>query len=177
MSKLSEVKNRPATLTLTSRVDARYLATLALYWNSVGETPSSISELIRLSMESFAELLTLSGKADFPQTQEEAIAVLDRMSLKVQKINPRNMATAMIAEGMSLDSLTTSLQPSAALTTPKTKVSKPVHQVALANLEGRMMANLENRMSEELQERMAESNERTEEFKKSLGIIPEQAKE
>jgi len=165
MSKLSEVKNRLATLTLTSRVDARYLATLALYWASVGETPSSLSELVRLSMESFAELLTLNGKAEFPQTQEEAVAVLERMSLKVQKINPQNMAKAMIAEGVSLDSLTTSLQPASALTTPKVKGRGPSHQVALANLE--------SLMSRELQDRVEEANGRTEEFKKSLGIIPE----
>lgn len=165
MTKLSEVKSRLATITLTSRVDARYLATLALYWASVGETPSSISELVRLSMESFAELLTLSGKAEFPQTQEEAIAVLDRMSLKIQKLNPRNMANAMIADGISLDSLTTSLQPIAALTSSKIKGRGPAHQMALANLE--------SLMSKELQERVEDANGRTEEFKKSLGIIPE----
>lgn len=165
MTKLSEVRNRPATLVLTSRMDARYLAALALYWHKMGENPTSISELIRLSMESFSELLTLNGKTDFPETQEEAMAVLERMSLTVKKINPKNMAQVMMEEGISLESLSSSLEPSRALTTPKVKGKGPVHQVALANLE--------ERMEQELRERVEDSTKRTEEFKKSLGIAPD----
>ena len=163
MSKLSQTLKRPATLVLTTRIDARYLATLALYWNSKGESPTSVSELARLCMESFSELLTVNNQVTFVPTQEEALEILDRMNLAVKRINPKNLALAMQTEGMSLDSLSTFLDPNKVVKNTGIQTSGPSHEMALAGLESRL-----------LDQRVAEAQNRTKEFKDSLGMIPDE---
>jgi hypothetical protein len=166
MTKLAQTLKRPATLVLTTRIDARYLATLAMYWNSKGENPTSVSELARLCMESFSELLTINNQVTFVPTQEEALEILDRMNLMVKRVNPKNLALAMQAEGISLGSLSTFLDPKKVMKNTDVQITGPSHEIALASLESRL-----------LDQRLAEAQDRTQEFKDSLGMLPDKENE
>lgn len=97
--KLAEIQSRPATLAFTSRCDARHLATLALLWQSKGELPRSTSELVRLSIETFVEVLVTSGQISLVPTQEEAQEILGEMGLLGKGIQRRNLVEALVKEG------------------------------------------------------------------------------
>lgn len=163
MSKLNQLSARPPTIILTSRVDARYLATLVQFWRGQGELPRSTSELVRLSLESFAEFLTLNNKAEFVQTHEAAFEILQNTGLMVKKINPKNVAKALISEGASMSF--TQPQPVDPIHSTQTK-SKPISssnpELDLAK------TRLNEALSEDLQSQVADANSRTEEFKKHI---------
>lgn len=99
MSKLDQLNSRPPTLALSTRVDARHLATLARLWSQQGESPRSTSELVRLSLETFAEVLVTSGQVEFIQTQSEAQEVLGNMGLLGKSQLRRNLVEAIVREG------------------------------------------------------------------------------
>ncbi len=96
--KLNQVAASPATITLTSRVDMRHLATLGNFWAMAGEQPRSVSELVRVSLETFSEFLVTAGKVEFIQGQEEAKALLEGMGLNVKKVIKRNLVEALLRE-------------------------------------------------------------------------------
>lgn len=59
MSKMDSINSdKPKTLATTLRWDVRTAATLILCWEELGEPINSISQLSRLSIETFAEMLT-----------------------------------------------------------------------------------------------------------------------
>jgi len=97
--KLAETQSRPPTLAFTSRCDARHLATLALMWQGEGEMPRSVSELVRLSLETFVEILVSSNKCTFISTQGEAQEVLGGMGLLGKGILRQNLVRAISREG------------------------------------------------------------------------------
>ena len=99
MTKLSELQSRPPTLHFTSRCDARHLATLALLWQSRGEVVRSTSELVRLSLETFTEVLITSGQVSLVPTQEEAQEILGSLGLLGKGIQKRNLISALTKEG------------------------------------------------------------------------------
>jgi hypothetical protein len=101
VSKLTNLNTRPATHTLTTRVDARYLATLIRYWHKQGLLPRSSSELIRLSIETFTEILTLNNEIGFVDLYTDAVEIIENAGFNV-KTNPRNVAKALVADGLSL---------------------------------------------------------------------------
>ena len=106
MSKLDELAQRPPTVSLSTRADARHLATLARFWHEGGVTPSSISELVRLSLESLCDLLVNGQQVSFVTTQEEAQEILGRLGI-LPKIQRRNLVEALKREGsLPLDTLT-----------------------------------------------------------------------
>lgn len=96
---LTETQSRPPTLAFTSRCDARHLATLALMWQGEGEMPRSVSELVRLSLETFVEVLVDSKKCSFIPTQGEAQEVLGGMGLLGKGLLRRNLVEAITREG------------------------------------------------------------------------------
>lgn len=105
MSKLDQLNSRPPTLALSTRIDARHLATLARLWSQQGESPRSTSELVRLSLETFAEVLVTSGQVEFVQTQAEAQEVLGGMGLLGRSQLKRNLVEAIVREGNINDSI------------------------------------------------------------------------
>ena len=104
--KTSELQSRVPTLHFTSRCDARHLATLALMWQEKGEIPRSTSELVRLSLETFVEILVNSNQATFIPTQGQAQEILGTIGLLGKNVLKRNLVEAMTKEGnlSSLDS-------------------------------------------------------------------------
>ena len=115
MTKLSNMHGRPPTVAIHVRLDARHLATLATFWLSNGETPRSVSELTRLSLESLVHLLVDMGKVEFITTQADATEVLSRMGLRTTTI-PTKLVEALRIEDAPdhmIDSLTRSLRPDA----------------------------------------------------------------
>lgn len=97
--KLAETQSRPPTIHFTSRCDARHLATLALMWQTRGEIPRSNSELVRLSLETFVEILVTSGQAEFVPTQGEAQEILGSIGLLGKGIMRQNLIEAITREG------------------------------------------------------------------------------
>ena len=112
MTKLSELQSRPPTLHFTSRCDARHLATLALMWQSQGEMVRSTSELVRLSLETFTEVLITSGQASLVPTQEEAQEILGSLGLLGKGVQKRNLISALSKEGNFAPLSGTSISPS-----------------------------------------------------------------
>jgi hypothetical protein len=139
------------------------LATLVRFWHSQGEKPKSNSELIRLSIEAFAEFLILNGKIDFVQTQSDALEILENTGLKVERINPKNLAKALVAEGASIDSLSApAIDPGHRQTTATRPISSTGPEVAAAK------ARMEKSLEEELKQRISDANARTQAFKDNL---------
>jgi len=165
MSKLDQINSRPATLALTSRVDARYLATLALFWEKSNSTPRSISELVRLSVESLADVLVTSGKADFVNTQEEAQNILGTLGLLPKGIQTRNLMKAMVSEGsIRTDSLDFGLvMPTQ--TKGRMTASNPELQLA--------QAKLAQALGDDVQTRLNDEEVRTRDMLKTLQLIPD----
>jgi len=162
---------KPRTIALSVGVDARTVATLALFWHQTGETPRSMSEVVRLSLEGLMNLLVQDGQADFVPTQEAAFDALDRLGLKIKKIHPRNLQLALCKEDGQYSLVERLLQApkpgskaSAASAGGKISPDSPEFQAALAALEGASTHSIEERLREEAT--------RTEEFKQSLGLPP-----
>ena len=99
VSKLDQLNSRPPTLALSTRIDARHLATLARLWSQQGESPRSTSELVRLSLETFAEVLVTSGQVEFVQTQADAQDILGNLGLLGKSQLKRNLVQAIVREG------------------------------------------------------------------------------
>jgi len=166
MSKLDQVQARPATLTFTSRVDARHLATLTLFWHKAGSTPRSISELVRLSVESLSDILVTSGKADFVPTQDQAQDILGTLGLLPKTgIQPRNLLKALAQEGhINIDSLDigANIQPIRGKV-----IVNDSPELALAQ------AKLQEAMKDDLASRSKAEDDRTKDLLKALELIPE----
>ena len=90
MSKLQSITSRPATISLSTRMDARHLATLARFWSDNGSIPSSTSELARPSQE-WSNINRLGDLCQYPNALvwpskllEKSSALLDE---KLSKLN------------------------------------------------------------------------------------------
>ena len=165
MNKLSQVlSTRPATLTITSRLDARTLASLALFWQEKGEPVRSVSELARLSLEAFSELLILNKAAEFVQTQEDANEILSRLNLSVQKTNRGNLVRAYNLENLNIGS--TEVAPNPSFSHSRRTSESPVSSNSPDMIQA--MALLEQGMEGDLQNRILQAKERTQEFKDSM---------
>lgn len=164
MSKLEQLRDRPATHALSTRIDARYLATLIIFWRDRGELPTSTSELTRLSLESFAEFLITNQMVDFVDSMEDALTIMKGVGMNPKTASPRNLAQHLVSENPSLFFLSSSDPTHTHRMKPK-KTSPAEVDAALA-----LMQENERR---ELAERAKAAQERTEEFKNSLGNIPQ----
>lgn len=163
MSKLTELKQRPATIAISSRLDMRYLATLAKFWHGKGERVNSISELTRLSIETLSELLVVNHQVEFISTHSDAVATLERLGLISKdgsRTNPKNFQQALIKEDLNFNSLTT-FQPLSPPSTPSTPKSTNTNNPELTIAQ----ATLENMINEDLTTRANQAKERTKEFK------------
>ena len=159
MTKLAELQSRPPTLHFTSRCDARHLATLALLWQSRGEVVRSTSELVRLSLETFTEVLITSGQASLVPTQEEAQEILGSLGLLGKGIQKRNLISALTKEGNFLP-----------LQSTLPKVSGRVAHDSPDLL--RAARELEEVLSDP-DEFLRRQEERSRELKDMLGVVPE----
>ena len=160
MTKLSELQSRPPTLHFTSRCDARHLATLALLWQCPGEAVRSTSELVRLSLETFTEVLITSGQVSLVPTQEEAQEILGSLGLLGKGIQKRNLISALSKEGNF----------SPLQSTPLPKVSGRVAHDSPDLL--RAARELEEVLSDP-DEFLRRQEERGRELKNMLGVVPE----
>jgi hypothetical protein len=91
------LSTHPPTITLSTRLDGRTVATLTKFWASQGERITSISELTRITIEMFTDLLKIQGLAEEVKTQEEAMAIIQESGLRV-KTQPRELASAILHE-------------------------------------------------------------------------------
>ena len=171
MSKLNEIKSRPATIVFTSRCDARYLATLLNFWTDSGEKIGSASELVRLSIESFAEFLAHNGKTQMVQTHADALQIIELSGLMTKKMsgmNAKNRMLAMQLEDSKFDSLEGAWDPQKGH--KKTIKSKPVSNIDPDLTQAQK--KLEEALEEDKQERIDKAKENTQNFKDEMGIIP-----
>ncbi|KKQ07937.1 MAG: hypothetical protein US20_C0026G0005 [Candidatus Pacebacteria bacterium GW2011_GWF1_36_5] len=172
MSKLDQVHTRKATLAISTRADMRHLATLVAFWRKAGESPRSISELARLSLESFAEMLVTSHMVDFVDSQEAASELLATTGLMTQGVQRTNVLKALAKEGkINPNSLQTFLDP-----VEKVKLhSKGRKDAAVGNDSPELLqaqALLNERLLKELGGRIEDETSRTQGMFEALGEIP-----
>jgi hypothetical protein len=91
---------KPKTIALSTRLDAKTLASLDHYWRKNGNSPRSTSELVRVSLEYFAEILQSKELTKFFPTQEEALIYLSKTPLTFQ-LQPTKMHSQLIHEDSS----------------------------------------------------------------------------
>ena len=174
MSKLNEMLSRPATITFTARCDAKYLATLALFWSDNGEDCRSMSELVRLSLEELASVLVSSGGAEWIDNQERALEVLQRCGLGGFKVQPQNLQRSILAEqGLNLSTIHTKRDTSAKIKSRGGGVAAPTEAAALANLEKALNSD----QQKDLAERLAKAKSTTVEALSGLGQLPTEKEE
>ena len=159
MTKLSELQSRPPTLHFTSRCDARHLATLALLWQSQGEVVRSTSELVRLSLETFTEVLVTSGQISLVPTQEEAQEILGSLGILGKGIQKRNLISALSKEGNFAPLSGTSISPSKRVAHDSPDLLRAARE-------------LEEVLSDP-SEFLKRQEERGRELKDMLGVVPE----
>jgi len=170
--KLAALAARPATIVLTTQLDARYLATLALFWHNQGEQCASMSQLIRLSTESLCDLLVSDGHAEFVQTQEAALEIIERLGLKIKKTLGKNLASALLKEDGGSGDFLTRLTKTRKVA-PKHEALQREHPISQDSPDFlHALADLEAASAEELSERVKLAQSKTEDFKTHLGIIP-----
>jgi hypothetical protein len=96
MSDLTRVAATKArTLVISSVLDTRTVATLADWWLEQGEHVRSISELVRLSLEVFGDLLVKNGAKSF-ETIEDGEKVLIRMGIATKAMTTKNQTNRAI---------------------------------------------------------------------------------
>jgi len=83
MSKINHLLKRKANQIANSRVSALTLAELAMFWQSeFGELPRSRSELVRVSLDLFAELLRTQNKVMEVRDVSSAMTILENLGLR-----------------------------------------------------------------------------------------------
>lgn len=80
------------TAVYSTRTDLRVLASLVHYWNSKGLTPHSASEVHRMSIELFVEILQERGLTRRYSSTMEARNFLERLGI-LKSLSPRNQST------------------------------------------------------------------------------------
>jgi len=122
MTKLNDIKsNRPPSIAFTSRCDIKSLATLVHFWRDKGEPIRSISELVRLSIESFKDLVTNKWPEYEIESASDALELLRKNGLSSGHRNKSTLLKQMQVEDLILEGF----DPSYALKT-KTKLPKPL---------------------------------------------------
>jgi len=106
MNKTDEIKStRPTSIAFTSRCDIKSLATLAYFWRDKGEPARSVSELVRMSLETFRDVVLKQWPQYEIKEVTDALSILNRSNLTT---GHRNRATLlkemqideMVAEGL-----------------------------------------------------------------------------
>lgn len=166
VSKLDELASRPPTIIFTSRVDDRHLATLALFWRSKGEMFTSVSALARLSLETFAEFLVQNNLADFVSTHSAALEILENTGLKPERVNPRNLAKALVAEGYSFSPSSSPVDRVHQEQRQKSPFSKDNPALRAAEEE------LRKRLADQMNQQIERTNDDLSEFKSQFGNKP-----
>lgn len=114
------LENRPPTAVFSTRADLRTIAALAEYFISKGFQPSSVSELLRLGIEVFVDLLESNKNANRPRLTSEALQYLNRIGLS-KTLSSRNRSTLikqLELEDLELENIDPSYRKS------KTKISQ-----------------------------------------------------
>ena len=161
MSKLDELHQRKPTHVFNSRIDIRYLATLVRFWHKQQEFPRSISELNRLSIETFVEFLVKNNYIDMTELISDAEEVLSNVGYKIREI-PRNRVQELIREDSTLDLNPLSID----LSHQRTRKSNPVSNFETVEMEKKLAQKLDT----ELSQRIKEEQEKSQAFKENLGI-------
>ena len=172
MGKVDETRARTATVVFNSRADAKYLATLLAFWYDQGEKPRSVSELVRVSLETFADLMIQNGLVDMVASQTIAYDMFERagiMNQKMRELNRKNLVKAMAGEDLNLGALKGIDTLGSHRLNPAPVSSTPGFSEALANLETNMNNGIEDRVQD--------AKDRTEGFKESLGLDPKESED
>jgi len=169
MSKLDQLATRPATMSLSTRVDMRHLATLVAFWRAAGEQPRSISELSRLSLESFAEMLVTSHLVEFVDSHEAATELLYSTGMMTKGVQRTNLLEALIKDGkVDASSLTQASDPLAKLKLTKKVVVGSQDSPELLQAQ----ALLDKKLANDLKDQITSSQSRTQGMFEALGEIP-----
>ena len=130
---------RPTTFSTTMKLDLRTLATLSLFWEKQGEPTRSAAELLRLSVETFRDVVTKQDPSIEVLTTQDAINVVKSTGV-VDPLASNRRNRCNLTKQLSLESsILTGYQPSETLT-KHTSIS--TQQVALANVQlSRLMSD------------------------------------
>ncbi|MCK5018954.1 MAG: hypothetical protein KAS32_17980 [Candidatus Peribacteraceae bacterium] len=172
-NKLNEVRARKANITLTTRCDVRFLATLLKFWHSQGEQPASASELVRLNLEFFAGFLVQKGKVEFFQSHRAALEYLDRTGLMTQAMktkNQRNLLETLQMEDGDMEGIDPAALHKRTCTTATFTPENPLVAEVLKRVEGEPS-------EQEVAERVLDQENRTKEFKDHMALGPEEVKD
>ena len=98
MSKINHLLKRKANQIANSRVSALTLAELAMFWQSeFGELPRSRSELVRVSLDLFAELLRTQNKVMEVRDVSSAMTILENLGLRTDDKRVRKALIASLS--------------------------------------------------------------------------------
>lgn len=78
------MENRPQSAVVETRIDVRCLASIALYFIGRGYFPRSKSELIRMSLENFYDLLVENDKTEDVKSSVKALEELAKIGIVFQ---------------------------------------------------------------------------------------------
>jgi len=95
------------------------MAGLALFWRSAGEPGRSVSELVRLTLETFYEAMVIQGKARHIEGSEEALHLLNEMAFNIPERGRSLVAKALAKESLKLEGF----DPELIVKTPKGRVT------------------------------------------------------
>lgn len=91
---MNELLNKPTTAVYSTRADIRTISALAEYFIEQGVQPRSISELHRLAIEAFAQMLINHGIVKEQTSTNDAKNYLEKVGL-FTTLSPRNRSTLL----------------------------------------------------------------------------------
>ena len=121
---------RPTTCSTSVKLDLRTAATLLLFWDKQGEQPRSMAETLRLSLETFRDVVTQSNPSIELTSSGQAIKVVQSYGFD-DPLGPTKRNRASLVKQLSLASaLAAGYQPTERFTKHDKVVTS--QQVALA---------------------------------------------
>lgn len=163
------MKLKPRTIVINSRCDIRSVATLHRHWVKKGYGNLNMSQLLRLSIDSFADVLVANGLVEPFEYSAEAAKYIDEVKLSVPPLNRKSLVRqiqreTLLDEGFGtayVDAPTKSLHGR-----PDVKVKKSLIEQARE-----LMSKTEN--TETLASAVKRREKEQQEAKSQLGKLPD----
>ena len=160
------MNKKPKTIVINGRCDIRSIATLHRHYFNMAEGNLNMSQLVRRSLDTYAEVL-VTNKICKPFTSTiDAKRYLDQVRMNIPQRNQRNLIEQIQRETLLEDQFSSSYvdNPRVALR-PRTKVEQSLVEKARGIMSS----------TEKLGDAVERRERELEETKKQLGVIPNEA--
>ena len=163
---MKTLNKKPKTIVINGRCDIRSIATLHRHYFNMAEGNLNMSQLVRRSLDTYAEVLVANKICKPFKSTIDAKRYLDQVRMNIPQRNQRNLIEQIQRETLLEDQFSSSYvdNPRRALR-PRTKVEPSLVEKARGIMSS----------TEKLGDAVERRERELEETKKQLGVIPNEA--